>query len=334
MCCYLEDYRARVGNCAARTPNGQARSYIGNMLLGAATLAIVLVIGGVEQNTGPVVEAENILQVLCSGCERNLKSGTQCDTCGRWFHNSCGNVRAQMAESGKWSCERCRWGRLRQLEEKLENVMKQIEELKRKNSALEDQLRGAVARGDTVQRQQDAECLVLGDSIIRNVEAEHMRVQCFPGIRTEQLQRVIDNRDLGAPDTVVIHVGTNDLRRPGNLDYVMGDVYALVKKAKTKFPQATLVLSGVLRRRDVTWRNLIDTFKPDIIIGTESWLREEISNAEVFRDEYTTFRRDRNSRGGGVFICVKNYIAWVELWVDEDFEMIAVEVKGRDPKCT
>ncbi|XP_033610805.1 uncharacterized protein LOC117282983 [Cryptotermes secundus] len=229
MGCYLEDYRARVGNWAARTPwrhaqgrevNGQARSYIGNMLLCAAALAIVLVIGGVEQNPGPVVEAENILQVLCSGCERNLKSGTQCDTCGRWFHNSCGNVRAQMAESGKWSCERCRWGRLRQLEEKLENAMKQIEELKRKNSALEDQLRGAVARGDTVQRQQDAECLVLGDSIIRNVEAEHMRVRCFPGIRTKQLQRVIDNRDLGRPDTVVIHVGTNDLRRSGNLDLI------------------------------------------------------------------------------------------------------------------
>ncbi|PNF36340.1 hypothetical protein B7P43_G00510 [Cryptotermes secundus] len=265
MGCYLEDYPARVGNWAARTPwrhvqgrevNGQARSYIGNMLLCAAALAIVLVIGGVEQNPGPVVEAENILQVLCSGCERNLKSGTQCDTCGRWFHNSCGNVRAQMAESGKWSCERCRWGRLRQLEEKLENAMKQIEELKRKNRALEDQLRRAIARGDTVQRQQDAECLVLGDSIIRNVEAEHMRVQCFPGIRTEQPQRVIDNRDLGAHDTVVIHVGTNDLRRTGNLDYVMGDVYALVKKAKTKFPQATLVLSGVLRLRDVSWRRI------------------------------------------------------------------------------
>jgi hypothetical protein len=24
----------------------------------------------------------------------------------------------------------------------------------------------------------------------------------------------------------------------------------------------------------------------------------------------------------------------VELWVDEDFEMVAVEVKGRDPKIT
>jgi hypothetical protein len=74
------------------------------------------------------------------------------------------------------------------------------------------------------------------------------------------------------------------------------------------------------------------TYNPDVIIGTESWLIEEISNAEVFRDNYTTFRRDWNAWGGGVFICVKDYIFCVELWADEDFEMLAVEVKGRDPK--
>ena len=37
---------------------------------------------------------------------------------------------------------------------------------------------------------------------------------------------------------------------------------------------------------------------------------------------------------GGVFICVKNYIDCRELWADEDFEMIAIEMKGRDPKFT
>jgi hypothetical protein len=29
-----------------------------------------------------------------------------------------------------------------------------------------------------------------------------------------------------------------------------------VKKAKTKFPQASLVLSGVIRRQDVSWRRI------------------------------------------------------------------------------
>jgi hypothetical protein len=79
---------------------------------------------------------------------------------------------------------------------------------------------------------------------------------------------------------------------------------------------------------------LVDTYNPDVIIGKESWLREEISNAKVFRYDYTTFRRDRNTRGGEVFICVKDYIACTELWVDEVFEMIAVEVKGSDLKFT
>jgi hypothetical protein len=79
---------------------------------------------------------------------------------------------------------------------------------------------------------------------------------------------------------------------------------------------------------------LVDTYNPDVIKGTESWLREEINNAEVFRDEYRTFRRARCTRRGGVFICVKNYIDCRELWADGDIEMIAIEVKSRDSKFT
>jgi hypothetical protein len=64
-----------------RESSGQSISYIRNMLLCAVALTALLVIGGVEQNPGPGVEVDNTLQVLCSGCERNLKLGTQCDVC-------------------------------------------------------------------------------------------------------------------------------------------------------------------------------------------------------------------------------------------------------------
>ena len=77
--------------------------------------------------------------------------------------------------------------------------------------------------------------------------------------------------------------------------------------------------------------NVIYPYNPDVI-GTELWLREEINNAEVFRADYTTFKRVRHSRGDGVFICVKNNITWTELWFDELYEMIAIEIKGKDPK--
>ena len=42
---------------------------MGTIILCAAVLATLLMIGGVELNPGPV---DNIVQVLCSGCDRNL----------------------------------------------------------------------------------------------------------------------------------------------------------------------------------------------------------------------------------------------------------------------
>jgi hypothetical protein len=90
---------------------------------------------------------------------------------------------------------------------------------------------------------------------------------------------------------------------------------------------------SILNKSSEFW-NLVDTYNADVIIGTEPWLREEISNAEVFGDDYTTFMRDRNTQGVGVFTCIKDYTACAELWVDEDFKMIAAEVKGMDPEFT
>jgi hypothetical protein len=43
-------------------------------VLSSIVLAILSVIGGVEQNPGPGVEAENAVQLVCTGCGRNLKS--------------------------------------------------------------------------------------------------------------------------------------------------------------------------------------------------------------------------------------------------------------------
>ena len=78
-------------------------------------------------------------------------------------------------------------------------------------------------------------------------------------------------------------MGTNDIRRSRNLDYVMGEVYDLVNKAKAKFPGSRLVLSGVFRSRGMNWwrvgtakdrlewvaRNLGATF-----VDPNSWIRD------------------------------------------------------------
>jgi len=120
--------------------NRRVGSFLGQMILCAAALATLLVVGGMEQNPGPGMEGESIIQILYRGCDRILKSGTRCETCGCWYHNYCGNVKAQVAESGKWKCDRCGSERLRLLEEKLQNALLQIDKLKRKNKALEEKL--------------------------------------------------------------------------------------------------------------------------------------------------------------------------------------------------
>ena len=120
-------------------------------------------------------------------------------------------------------------------------------------------------------------------------------------------------------------------RKGGARDEIQTTVPAHVNEGKS------LVLLQVncrsIYKKALEFWNLVDTYNADIIIGTKSWLREEIGNTELFRADFATFRRDRHARDGGVFICVKNNIACSELWVDE-FEILAVEVKGSDPKCT
>ena len=81
--------------------------------------------------------------------------------------------------------------------------------------------------------------------------------------------------------------------------------------------------------------------KPDLICGTESWLKgikpgkepskNAIKNCEVFPDSFNFFRNDRMSRGGGVFIGVKkNLISdeQVHLVTECEIEWAKVKLKG------
>jgi len=148
-------------------------------------------------------------------------------------------VKAQAAERENWNREKCRTEKVKMLQEDLQNALRQIDELKARNKELEAKLlmAGTGERDKMPTKQKVTKCMVVGDSIMRNVGAEHadIKVECFTGIKTEQLHRVMEKRDLVNPETVIIHVGNNDLRTR-NLDFVMGEVYALVSMTKKKLP--------------------------------------------------------------------------------------------------
>lgn len=54
---------------------------------------------------------------------------------------------------------------------------------------------------------------------------------------------------------------------------------------------------------------LIETTKPHVVLGSESWLDDTINDNEIFPTCYTVYRKDRNAHGGGVFILIHNTIS-------------------------
>ena len=86
----------------------------------------------------------------------------------------------------------------------------------------------------------------------------------------------------------------------------------------------------------------INYIKPDIICGTESWLKgihpgkptppNAINNAEIFPSNYQSFRNDRGNRGGGVFIAVQNNLTAIEcidFITDCELEYVKVSLKSK-----
>lgn len=115
--------------------------------------------------------------------------------------------------------------------------------------------------GATLVKTVPPRVKIIGDSIIRfagGFEAKGgVGVHCFPGIRTEQLDRKIsDMTSNGEESVVLIHVGTNDLRSAKSDDHLIGFIWDLATSVKNKFKSAKIVISGILRRRDVYYKRI------------------------------------------------------------------------------
>jgi len=78
-----------------------------------------------------------------------------------------------------------------------------------------------------------------------------------------------------------------------------------------------------IKDKTAEFKTTVEYTKPDIIIGTESWLKgvkpgknpskDAIKSSEIFPVNYTAYRNDRGILGGGVFILVHNNLIGTEL---------------------
>ena len=82
---------------------------------------------------------------------------------------------------------------------------------------------------------------------------------------------------------------------------------------------------------------LVETERPDVIIGTESWLSPDIKDSEIFPQGYTPYRADRTTkttRSGGVFVLVVDTLICSEqpqLRSECEITWVKLEVVGTQP---
>jgi len=76
--------------------------------------------------------------------------------------------------------------------------------------------------------------------------------------------------------------------------------------------------------------NLVETSKPDIMIGTESWLSNDIQSTEIFPSGFTSYRKDRKTDShGGIFILVSGKYLSSEPTDDSSEQLwVKLQVKG------
>ena len=88
------------------------------------------------------------------------------------------------------------------------------------------------------------------------------------------------------------------------------------KAAKTALnhPLRILIMNcQSIKNKKADLHTIIDSTKPDIILGNESWLTPDIKNWEIFPESFDAVRKDRASDAhGGVFIAYKRDLLCTE----------------------
>ena len=105
------------------------------------------------------------------------------------------------------------------------------------------------------------------------------------------------------------------------------------KQHKINPPLRVIVINcQSLANKKSTLLEMVDRVKPDIIIGTESWLKPKHLSSEFFPPNFYVFRKDRlNKKGGGTFVEISSKFTSSEvpdLEVNCELVWCRVEIRG------
>ncbi len=85
-------------------------------------------------------------------------------------------------------------------------------------------------------------------------------------------------------------------------------------------------------KKRARFATMVDSVNPDIILGTETKLDSDFNTAELSLPNYRVFRKDRNKKGGGVLIAVRDNLTSCELDIQTSCELLWVKIQDAKRK--
>jgi len=95
----------------------------------------------------------------------------------------------------------------------------------------------------------------------------------------------------------------------------------------------TLVINfqSIRPKKAELW-NLIASTNPDIILGSETWLKPEISDTEIIPNDYDIYRKDRKDGWGGVLVATKKCLISQEIPTLSSSETVLVRLETENKR--
>ncbi|XP_072051476.1 uncharacterized protein [Amphiura filiformis] len=91
----------------------------------------------------------------------------------------------------------------------------------------------------------------------------------------------------------------------------------------------TLVINfqSIFAKREVFW-SLLESTKPDVVMGCETWLKPGVAQGEIFPPGYSVYRKDRKDGYGGALLGITNSLNSHQVSIDADADIVAAKVRN------
>ena len=263
--------------------------------------------GDIESNPGPSPKYP------CKQCNKSVKNnqkGICCDDCDSWVHSKCAGIsnaayNTLASSSDDWFCSECLapcglCGLQCRRSEKAVQCDNCDLWIHTKCCNIDDPKYSELMHSSCTWVCDTCDFMNFSDSFF----STNNSINCTNSF--EPLQNCSSGLDSGSNHHPDVKLKTNP------------------KREKRKVLKLLVINFQSVRNKTASVESLIKEKDPDVIIGTETWLNSEITSAEIFPDNYTVVRKDRNSNGyGGVLQAIKNDLIFTELTkLDSDCEII------------